>query len=1088
MANNPPGEPERPAEAPRPSPPTRKQRREPDRPPVPPSPRTRVQGGTIPPPERPASPPRPDAPPRQRGSGPAGSGTSPAGAPSPGAPPGTPSPATRLQGSETPTRGTSGRAPAGNTDPPTRREAHNTARREFPQGLRDRYEPYDVAGAGSEGTVWHVRRLADGSDAAVKIAHPGQTTDLDTLEHLATEGFQRHVPRIHEFGEVAVGPTVCGWVAMEYLPTTLEDHLLRRLREGTSRADRADTERTVRELAHLLDFWQTRIDRNPLDLKPANILVREVRGDGSGSGRKGAGRAGRVRHEFVVADFGGVARFTASQSFRDFQITVLYMAPEQLVPQNLRATPWWTLGLVLYQVFTGRPLYVLNDDARVTDEAWTRALILNHEADLSAVTDPRQKRLLQGLLTKDPDDRWTAGEVRRWLKGEDPPVIRPVAPAAPSAARHANRPLTFRGTAHHDAESLASTMARYSQEAADWLAGPGGPALEQWLRKDLKDTAYDRGQLLALRQGQDRPARAAAAALSFVAAFAPTASPQYRGRRVDAEGIARIAHGRGAVTLVDELLRVDVPTIAAGFRCAHAGCGEGPCSVLIALADELPATIEDVRGRAAALGRRGGGDASLDRRETDRAYGLAAGLIVHPEQQRRQALLPLAGLPGPLAALLSRAPARVLVGPAVLTAARHRAAAVLHRRDPGDAAFLRRWAALHGWAARASVTTVPGRGALVAAAVLLPRALRADVLGEDHEVTFFEWWSGARGSLAQRLGAAAVLLLMFWLLLWSGSMLRSVHDSGLGPHVLQPADALTGTLAQACDVASATQSALTAVALTGAVAIAAAPAAISRRLLLLVAAVVTALGCASPDLPPLDRLHAPGWLAERLALLLGGWRSWNGVVALVVLPLVCLLLLNPTQWLLRRARETEQVRAGLRRERTEQRRARAGLPRRAPGNTSHWRAGWPGGRDRALFVASALLTLVMLLWAAVELRVALDGDHPTLASWGTGQQGADYQSQYTLVCAAVCALAALGPPLFARRVFLWAAAAVAVLGLWPPPVEPARALSMPVLPDLFSRIAGTWGHASFWAASLLALPLCVYLGGFALHRTRRAAR
>ncbi|CAO0826178.1 hypothetical protein SMICM17S_12745 [Streptomyces microflavus] len=127
--------------------------------------------------------------------------------------------------------------------------------------------------------------------------------------------------------------------------------------------------------------------------------------------------------------------FTASQSYRDFQITALYMAPEQIVHQNLKATPWWTLGLILYQVFTGRPLYVLGDDALITDEAWTRGLILNNEVDLSAVTDVRQNLLLQGLLTKDPDDRWTAPEVRRWLKGEDPPVVRPPGPVGqPSAA------------------------------------------------------------------------------------------------------------------------------------------------------------------------------------------------------------------------------------------------------------------------------------------------------------------------------------------------------------------------------------------------------------------------------------------------------------------------------------------------------------------------------------------------------------------------------------------------------------------------------------------------------------------------------
>ncbi|MEB3964547.1 hypothetical protein OKJ48_30605, partial [Streptomyces kunmingensis] len=564
-----------------PSPPTRRQR----------GPRTRKQRPSAAAPSPPTrrqqdAPPADDGQPEQ-----AGRDGGPAGA--------VPSPRTRLQNPDAPTR--TGRTA---TDPPTRREAGHAARSDFPQGLLDRYEPHNVAGVGSEGTVWHVRRLADGTDAAVKVAHPGQAMDLDTLEHLATPEFRRHVPRIHEFGEVAVGAVACGWVAMEYLPTTFEDHLTRRLRDGRPREERAHTERTVRELSDLLDFWQTRIDRNPLDLKPANILVRQRRGGGGD------------RDQFVVADFGGVARFTASQSYHDFQITALYMAPEQIVNQNLKATPWWTLGLVLYQVFTGRPLYVLGDDARITDEAWTRKLIVNHEVDLTAVTDTRQNLLLQGLLTKDPDDRWTAAEVGRWLRGENPPVIRPDAPDTAPGARHANRPITFHGTAHHEAESLAAAMAQHSTEAADWLAGPDGPRLATWLHDELEDTSYDSGQLLGLGRGPDKATRAAVAALSFVAVFAPSATPQYRGRRVDAEGIARIAQGQGAVAFLDELLKANVPIIAAGFDCAHPDCGERRCEVLLALADELPRTVEDIRGRARAVGRRGGGDGRLDQRET----------------------------------------------------------------------------------------------------------------------------------------------------------------------------------------------------------------------------------------------------------------------------------------------------------------------------------------------------------------------------------------------------------------------------------------------------------------------------------------
>ncbi|MEU1171732.1 protein kinase domain-containing protein [Streptomyces microflavus] len=1048
-----------------PSPPTRKQTPDPTpdaAPPSPPSPPTRVQRQNSVSQGDPVPLPRQDSPPASpptRAQRPGAKKAAAAGPP--------PSPPTRHQDAQAPTPSGGSR----HSDPPTRRESGNRARAEFPQGLLDRYEPYNIAGAGSEGTVWHVRRLADGSNAAVKIAHPGQSMDMDTLEHLATPEFSRHTPRIHEFGDVAVGPSVCGWVAMEYLPETFEDLLSRRLRDGKPRQDRKQTERTVRELADLLDFWQTRIDRNPLDLKPANILVRRSAGP----------------HEFVVADFGGIARFTVSQSYRDFQITALYMAPEQIVHQNLKATPWWTLGLILYQVFTGRPLYVLGDDALITDEAWTRGLILNNEVDLSAVTDVRQNLLLQGLLTKDPDDRWTAPEVRRWLKGEDPPVVRPPGPVdQPSAAaRHAHRPISFRGVAHHEAENLAAEMARHSQEAADWLQGDGGPRLAAWLRDDLQDTSYDDSQLLALRSGRDRPVRAALAALSFVAVFAPTATPQYRGRRVDAEGIARIAQGQGSVAFVDELLGANVPAVASRFRCYHSGCDEGACAVLLALAAELADTVEAVRGRARSLRRRGSADGELDQRETDATYGVAAALIVHPEQ-RRQVLLPLTGLPGLPASLVAKAPAAVVVLLALLRALLHQAGAVLGRRSP-DAAFLRRWAALHRGAAHGDVRTVRGRAALVAAAVLLPRALRADAIGQDHEITLGERWSASWRPLVRRLAAGAVLFAAFWLLIWSGALVRAVLDTGGGWALLSPGEGNVVPLARAADAAARAQADLCAVALAGAVAFAAAPARASARMFVAAAALVAWVGYARPDLPPLTPLHAPDWVVERLRDLLGGWQSWNGLAAFaLVVPAGLLLALAARQLQTARVAETEQ--AGLRRERAEQRRARMGLPRRPYQNPERWRTGRPGLLDRLLFAVAALLALVTLLWAVVEIRVAHTGEHPTLASWGTGQQGAAYQSQYILACAAVCVVAALFSPQGARRMLRSTAVVVMVLGFWPPPVQPARSVSFPVTPELFAEFAATWGHGAFWAALLLALPLSLYAGGFAAHRSRRAAR
>ncbi|MEU9397662.1 hypothetical protein AB0D86_47805 [Streptomyces sp. NPDC048324] len=786
-----------------------------------------------------------------------------------------------------------------------RRRTRRPASGEFPEELRDRYTPLGLAGSGSEGTVWHVRRIADSGDAAVKIAHPTHAMDMSALEHLSSPEFQRHVPVIYEFGEIEVGASICGWVAMEYLPTTLDEHLAREL-PGEKRYT-GRTVHTIRELTDLLDFWQTRVERNPLDLTPTNILVRPDPGG---------------QPEFVVADFGAIAKFTTDQSYREFQLSVLYMAPEQMVNQNLRATPWWTLGLMLYQVFTGRPLNIVDGNDRINDESWVRSLILYNEVDLSAVTDARWRLLLQGLLTKDPDDRWTGVEVRSWLNGGSPQVVRPFAPAPPAVTHHANRPIVFRGVTYHEAEHLAAAMARHSEAAAEWLAGNGGPRLAAWLRDDLGDTSYDSSQLLTLARGANRAVRAAVAALEFVATYAPTASPQYRGRRVDAEGIARIARGSGAVPFIDELLGASVPAIAARFTCHHGQCTGGRCKILLTLADELPRTIEAVRAEARALGHRGqrGTGGGLSPYETERAYALTATSIVHP-RNRRDALFWLTGLPTVLAPGATSLPLALLVGLVHLAALRDRAVAVLHRRRE-DGGFLHRWADLHRRAAD-SAGAERERTALVAAVTLVPRTLRTNAIRLDYEVTFAELWSTGMRSLWCRLRAAAVLFTVFWLLIWSGAMLRVVHDVGLGWRVLKPADALAVPLTRAADTASAAQSYLCAVALAGAVAFAVAPVRMRGGLLLAGPALAAYAGYTRPNLPPLDKFPPPDRLVEALHRLLGGWHSWNGVIALVFLPLVCLILVRVARRLLYQARAAEQQQAAKLRRRAKWRRERA---------------------------------------------------------------------------------------------------------------------------------------------------------------------
>lgn len=959
-----------------------------------PSPPTRVQTGR----------PAPLPPTRVQGAAPA---ASPPTRVQTGAP--APSPPTRVQ-----------RATSDGTavSPPTRLEAGDAARRGdgFPSWLRDRYEPLEEAGRGSEGRVWRVRVLATGAQAAVKVAHAGLPVEQELLAHLRNPDFRRHVPEIFDFGSEP-----SGWLAMEYLPRTLATVLGRSGGRTPGTATAADTVNTpnaagtyaiITELVDLLEFWQDRVQRNPLDLKPANILVRP----GPGLG------------QFVIADFGGVTRFTASQRFADAQITIAYMAPEQLYRHNHTATPWWSLGNVLYELFTGRRRFTDATGEFRTDEALQRDLVMQDEPDLSDIGDDRRQMLLRGLFTKDPDDRWTAGEVRSWLAGGSPEVVRPVAhqPQGAAARRRASHPITFRGVAYVDPAALAEAMLARSEAAEEWLVGDGAERLRHWLQEDVQDADFDLGHLR--RHGPSLTREGAAqAVLAFGAVFAPHAEPRYQGRRVDAGGIERIAAGTGGAAAVRALLAADVPNLAAGYRCDHPACGPR-CRVLTAIGDEVPDVVAAVRLAAPA-------GAPLTTGEEETAYALAVRLTAHPEQSGDV----LRRLPAPRLRLpRSRTPER---GAWESLAARARAA------DPARA---------------------EGRAAVVAAAVLHGRVLRQDAEQADRTRRQIAADGAAWAQfLRARAAAAGLVFVVLALAVWAGAMLRMSIEFGNAVD-FRPGSAFGGPLLDAGTVAARGQFVLLAAALVGALALAAFPAP-SGRALLAVAGTAATVGYRGASLPPFTVLRPPGWVLDRLTQAEGTWGRWGGVAGLLVAPALAVALGLVARPLLVRP-----------------------VPVRGPGapagryrvpGPARWRNGRAGLGDRAAFTACVLAVLLSVLWAAVEFRLAVDAGVPR-ATGTAGAEGARYQSDFVLALAGLALLAGAVRAREARRLFGWSVAGTAVLGLWPPPVRPAEAFRVPVADGFFTSVAGWWGGGAFWAALLLAVPGAVYGGWYAVRRSR----
>ncbi|MEV7599691.1 hypothetical protein AB0O91_20140 [Kitasatospora sp. NPDC089797] len=976
----------------------------------------------------------------------------------------------------------------------------------FPDALRERFTPLGRAGAGSEGTVWYVRRTDGGADAAVKVAVAGQPMDHDLLDHLRNDGFRRHVPHLIDFGRVRHDGAPVDWVAMEYLPVTLSAHVAQLHRNG-AHTDPRTTEQIVYELVSLLEFWQRRIQRNPLDFKPANILVRPGRGPG----------------EFVIADFGGVDRLTDSRRFTSaMMVTVAYMAPEQLAGKNHEAGPWWGLGNVLYELFVGRPRFVGPDGEPAADHDLELELVMGEEVDLAAVTDQRQLLLLQGLFTKKPEDRWTAPEVRSWLAGGSPEVIR--------RRPQARRPITFLGDPFTDPARLAEVLLRNSGAAARWLAAVGAERLRDWLRDEVTDSVFDLHHLtdVVRAPGSRREAVAGVAVLALGAAYAPSAVPHYRDRPVDPAGLERIVTEPDGAAFIDELVRGGAPALAARYDCFHPECYGEHCARLLALA-ALPDVLAEVERTARTVGGGRRGDGGLSPEEREEAHRLAVWLSIRPEERYRVlgrlSPLPTAlhrlPLPARVSELAAVVAATVLDGALTAGAGVRTAARAAARRPVPDPAAAtprevvrRRWSALRRRAVGADPEQVAGRAAMVAAEALRRRGrgrverpepepgpgvlqqggtragrAAARLWRErrrrppvDWAARLRLWWPYARTMLPRRAAAVALLVLGFGLLLWAGAVLRYPIEAG---HQLDLSPGLFGGRLHLAGQHAAEQVVgRLGAAFTAAAVLAFFPAPVGLGAALATGAGAFAIGYLRLG-PPMTALEAPRPVAERVVMFEGGMGSWSGIAAVVAIVAALVLTERAANRLLRPAQAARaRVREAWRDlDRRAARAARvAGQPvpdgagggAGAAGGPGKWRTGGAGTRDRLRFALAGTGVLLLLLWAVVEVRLAATGVHRTPESWGTGQTGAAYQAGFVLLLAAVSLLSTLGTPVTARVLFIGWILGTLLLGAWPGALGPVEALRIPVFEGVFGAVAGWWGHGAFWAALFVALPLAAY--------------
>lgn len=179
-----------------------------------------------------------------------------------------------------------------------------------------------------------------------------------------------------------------------------------------------------------------------LDLKPSNILVRSLN-----------------PLDLIFTDFGiaSILDPELSRKMTSIKGTPLYWSPEAFTGVVGKEADYWSLGMIILEFLLGSHPFSGLDTKVIMYTLSTKGVSIPEEIDDS------YKRLLMGLLTREPQWRWGFPELSRWLKGDSNIPVCYTSQTQNEKRYH--KPYTFRNREYGSAKEL---LLAFIEDEENW--------------------------------------------------------------------------------------------------------------------------------------------------------------------------------------------------------------------------------------------------------------------------------------------------------------------------------------------------------------------------------------------------------------------------------------------------------------------------------------------------------------------------------------------------------------------------------------------------------------------------------------------